>query len=88
MLVGTAGQTKAVLTAAYTLQTRDKYKSTTYSTAKGSSVAWYSGRVFALTKKQTKKNMGFSTGLKLTSALILVLTIVDLAQGSRQQRRK
>ena len=62
MLVGTAGQTKAVLTAAYTLQTRDKYKSTTYSTAKGSSVAWYSGRVFALTKKQTNKKHGLFYG--------------------------
>lgn len=85
VLLETAGQTKGVLIAAYTLEPRDKYKSTTYSTAKGSPVAWYSGRVFALTKKKT---MGFSTGLKLTSALILVLTIVDLAQGSHHQRRK
>lgn len=51
VLLETAGQTKGVLIAAYTLEPRDKYKSTTYSTAKGSPVAWYSGRVFALTKK-------------------------------------
>ena len=52
VLLETAGQTKGVLIAAYTLEPRDKYKSTTYSTAKGSPVAWYSGRVFALTKKK------------------------------------